>query len=203
MILAVASDAWAEWTLELRGGSAYNFRTPLTIRQSGHEHVRLTARYETRAFEPPLYWDVRAARWSGDQAWELEFIHHKLYLENNPPEVEHFSVTHGCNLLTVNWARRHKGFILRVGGGAVLAHPESVVRGMKHKEDRGLLGKGYYLSGPTIQTAVERRLGLGKRFFAALEGKLSAAYCRVPVSGGNADVATVAFHALFGLGCNL
>lgn len=203
ILLAGACGANAEWTLEVRGGSACNLRTPLTIHQSGHDDVRLTARYETRAFEPPLYWDLRVARWSGNHAWELEFIHHKLYLENEPPEIERFSITHGCNLLTVNWARKLRGFILRAGGGIVIAHPESTVRGMKHREDRGLLGMGYCVSGPTVQGAVDKRAGLGRRLFATFEGKLTVTRCRVPVSDGNAGLVNVALHGLIGLGYNL
>jgi hypothetical protein len=203
VIVAQASGVRAEWRVAVLGGSAYNVRTPLTVHQSGHADVRFTARYETRAFEAPLYWDVRVATWSGECAWELELIHHKLYLDNNPPDIQQFSITHGCNLLIASWARRHGSFVLRVGGGVVIAHPESTVRGVKHREDRGFLGMGYYFAGPTVQGAVEKRVAIGGRFFAAFEGKLTVTRCRVPVGGGNADLVNVAFHGLVGLGCSL
>ena len=42
--------AETSWTLEIMGGSAYNFTTPLTIRQTGETDIKLDARYSTRPF---------------------------------------------------------------------------------------------------------------------------------------------------------
>lgn len=72
----------------------------------------------------------RIGRWSGRTAWEAELVHHKLYLENPPPAVQHFEVTHGYNLATANraWATDRRT-VLRVGVGLVIAHPEGRVRG--------------------------------------------------------------------------
>ncbi len=200
VLVVMSEDSNATWTFVFFGGSAYNFETPLTICQSGHNNIGLNARYETKPFELPIYYGLRIARWKESCAWELELIHHKLHLKNRPPEVQNFSITHGYNLLTVNWARKHKGFISHLGAGVVITHPETTVRKKRYSEKVGLLNRGYYISGPTMQVAVEKRLYSWKRLFATIEGKLTGSYARIPIHDGSADVPNVVIHGLFGLG---
>jgi hypothetical protein len=82
----------------------------------------------------------------------------------------------------------------------VVTHPESTIRGKTLSEERGMFSSGYYVSGPTVQASMEKRFPVWKGFFAALEGKVTASYARVPVEDGHADVPTAAVHGLFGLG---
>jgi hypothetical protein len=199
----ISEKTEATWTFELFGGSVYSFRTPLIIRQSGYDNIRLNARYETKTFKPPLYYDLRIARWKDSHAWELEFIHQKLYLRNRPPEVQNFSITHGYNLFTLNRAWMHRGFIFHLGAGIVITHPETTVRGMRHSEGGGLFNEGYYISGPTILLAIERRFYLRKELFATVEGKITGSYTRIPIQDGGADVTNLTVHGLLGLGYNL
>jgi hypothetical protein len=201
-LLATARLARAQttWSVQLFGGSAYSFHTPLTIRQTGQPEMRLTAHYSTRPWSGALYYAYRFGRWSRSAAWELELVHHKVYLENPPPEVQHFEVTHGYNLIFLNRALRRYGFIFRLGAGVVIARPESVIRTLARSEDRGLFRAGYYFTGPSGQLAVERRFTLWRGLFASAEGKLSAARARMSVPGGQATVPNVALHGLLGLG---
>lgn len=201
--LALASGspvrAQARWSVELAGGFALNLRTPLVIRQSGAPDIALDAQYQSRSFASPLYYALRLGRWSRGAAWEVEFVHHKLYLRNRPAEVQQFEVSHGFNLIMVNRALPLGRAILRPGLGLVLAHPESVVRGRSFA-GRGLLGAGYYVAGPVAQLALARRLGVAGDLFVSAEGKVTAAYASVPVEGGRASLTNVAVHGLLGLG---
>ncbi|MBI4539480.1 MAG: hypothetical protein HY704_08230 [Gemmatimonadetes bacterium] len=193
-------DATAQVHLELFGGSAFNVPSLLRIQQRGESALRLTARYATRAIEAPIYYAVRVAAGGDESHWEIELVHHKLHLRNPLPEIERFSVTHGYNLVFASHAWLGRGFAVRAGAGVVLAHPESTVRGRRLREDGGVFGVGYYLSGPAVELAATRPL-LGRgRIRVLAETKATAAYARVPVAGGHADVPNAAFHILVGVG---
>lgn len=186
--------------VELFGGSAYNLPVPLRIEQAGAPAVRLTARYATRGFERPVYYAVRVA-WGGEaRRWEAELVHQKLRLQNRPPEVQRFEITHGYNLLFVNQVRVRGGWGVRAGAGVVLAHPESVVRGRPLVEKAGALRLGYYVTGPALQLAGIRDAGGRGRLRLRGEVKLTGAYARVPVAGGKAIAPNVALHGLVGIG---
>jgi hypothetical protein len=130
----------------------------------------------------------------------VELVHHKLFLENPPPEVERFSVSHGYNLLLVGHGREtSRGLWARAGAGAVIAHPENTVRGLTLREDQGPFRLGYHLAGAAISAGLEGRLGLGDRLGLFLGGRLTGAYARVPVAGGHASVPNLAFHATAGM----
>lgn len=189
------------WSAQLLVGGALNLPTPLTIRQSGHPDLRFTARYSTRPFTPPLYYGVLLGRRSGGTEWTVELLHQKLYLEDPPPEVQDFSVSHGYNLVTVSrgW-RVGDGLWARAGLAAVIAHPESVVRGLRLDEDRGLFGSGQHLAGIGVDATLEKRFPLAGRLYFAVDGKVTAAWAVVPVEDGSASVPSVSAHALAGLG---
>ena len=200
VIVSIPENSDATWIFELFGGSVYNVTTPLHIRQSGYDEIKLNARYETEPFDPPLYYDMRIARWKNNCGWEFEFIHQKLFLENEPVEVQNFSITHGYNLFTINRGWKHKVFILHVGAGIVLTHPETTIREKRYSETKGIFHKGYYISGPVIQGAIGKRFNFYRNLYLTIEGKLTGSYTRIPIQGGNAIVPNVAIHGLFGLG---
>lgn len=192
--------AEARWTFEFFVGIPLNFSAPLTIRQSGQPDIRIHARYDAKPFERPIYYGWRIGNWRGDNGWELELVHNKLYLANAPEEVQVFSISHGFNLLTVNRSRERGGVVERLGAGVVLTHPESTVRGKRFPEEGGIFNWGYFLSGPTVQASAGKQIRIREDFFAPAEGKLSASFARIPVADGNADVANFSLHGVFGLG---
>lgn len=196
-----AQGAEGEWSAQLLVGGALNLPTPLTIRQAGQPDLRFTARYSSRPFTPPIYYGVQVGRRSGGTEWTVELLHQKLYLEDPPAEVQRFSVSHGFNLLTVSrgW-RLTDGLWTRAGLSAVLAHPESVVRGLKLEEDGGLFGTGQHLSGIGLDATLEKRFPLAGKLYFALDGKVTAAWAVLPVAEGEASVPSVSAHALAGLG---
>jgi hypothetical protein len=197
----------ATWSFEMHGGTACNIPLPLVIRQENYPDIRLNARYSTRAFKLPVYWVWRISRISSGKTWEFEAVHHKLYLENNPGEVQNFSITHGYNILTVNHAaeilRAQKfPFFLRLGAGVVLAHPESSIRNQVLDQHEGIFGMGYYISGPVLNITLAKRFELGSRFFINAEIKCNPSYAWIPIAGGHADVWNIALEAALGVGLN-
>lgn len=193
-------DARPIWTFELASGGAYCFRTPLTIHQSGHKDIEFFADYATHSFKLPIYYACRFAAWNLGRAWEAEFIHLKMTVTNPPHDVQHFEISHGYNLLMLNHAWNRRLTVLRAGVGIVVSHPENTVRGKLLAGSNGLFNTAYHFSGPAIQFDLGRRCFLGNKFFIAMSGKITAAYARVPVADGHADVPNVAVHALIGIG---
>jgi len=197
----IAEAAEEEWSAQFLVGGALNLPTPLTIRQAGQPELRFTAHYATRPFTPPIYWGFLVGRRSGGTEWTVELLHQKLYLVNPPAEVQDFSISHGFNLLTVSrgW-QVADGLWARAGLAGVLAHPESVVRGLKLDQDRGLFGTGLHLSGIGVDATLEKRFPLAGNLYFALDGKVTAAWAVVPVEEGDASVPSISAHALAGLG---
>ena len=191
------------WEVAVSGGAAANLRTPLRIFQNDAPRIQLNARYRTEPFKPPVYYDLRIGTWQNTKGWALKMTHHKIILENRPPEVQRFSITDGFNLLTVNRLWQRHGLIWSIGGGAVITHPESTVRGQAFPERGGLLGTGYFLSGPTAEVALAKRYTVAKRWFVQGEGRATASYVRVPIQNGHAQVTNMAVHGLLGFGYQL
>lgn len=189
-----------KWILMGRAGTAYNFKTPLVIRQNEFEDIRFRAEYATRPFAPPPYWDLHFVKWNKTKGWALKVTHHKLYLQNNPPEIQRFTITDGYNLVTLVRQWQVGGFIYHLGGGAVFTHPESVIRGRRFSETKGVLHSGYHLSGPVAEAAIEKRIDLSYRLMLSLEGRVTASFVRVPVAGGHAYASNIAVHGLAGIG---
>jgi len=182
---------------EFFGGTAWSVPTTLAIDQSGEERISFRAHWETRPFEAAPYYAARVALWSQRRGWELQLLHHKIYLTNGPPEVEHFEVSHGWNLITIQRASRGRILDWRLGAGAVVAHAEGRIRGRE-------VGTGdYHLSGAGALVGAGKSFAISRRFFATAEGQVTFSWARVPIEEGHARTANIAFHALFGLGFGL
>ena len=68
------------------------------------------AGWEGRSFDPPLYYGLRATRWSSDSfGFGLDFVHAKVYTDDETRQDNDYDVlefTDGINVLTVNVYRR-------------------------------------------------------------------------------------------------
>lgn len=149
---AVASEEPA-WSLEVLIGDAFNFDSRTHIRYDQSAPLDLDGDYETRGLEAPLHYTVRLAHWDQDRAWELQVLHHKLYLRNRPPAVDALSVSHGFNIVTLNRAYALDRWRLRVGLGPVVAHPEARIGGTSYDgpyELAGVAGLGGIGTGLAI-----------------------------------------------------
>ena len=194
-LLLVAADAGAQITVEYFQGTAFNVPTTLTISQDGQPDISLSADYSVRPFDDRLYYAARLGFWKDDHGWLVELLHHKLYLENPPPDVEAFEVTHGYNMLMLNRAWRRPKLTIIAGGGAVIPHSNSLIRGKERP-----ITAPYTLAGVAGQAAVGRSLNFTNWLFGSVEGKVTFAWARVPVAEGHATVPNVAFHVLAGIG---
>jgi hypothetical protein len=200
VIVLSITNAQSRWSFEMHGGEVYNFPLPLIISQQGYPDIKLQARYSTEALTLPLYWDIRLGRWDKTKLWEFEVIHHKLYLNNISSEVQKFNISHGFNMLQVNRGFSKKSFRYRAGAGIVLAHPESNIRGKEFGDSTDDFDLAYYISGPAVNLAVSRPFYLGNRFYINTEAKTTLAYSYIKVVQGHADVYSIAFHIILGIG---
>ena len=191
---AAAQDnaAQKQHILQVFGGTAANADSNLKVEQTGFPDLSFNAHYKTGTGGAPYYaW--RYGNWNGDHAWEFEHIHHVLELTNNPPEIQHFEVSHGFNMFMLNRAWRSGGLIYRYGGGVVVTHAEGTIRNQD-------FSTGYTLDGVCGQFAAEKRWHLSDSWTASLEGKVTAGWARVPIADGHATVQNYALHGLIGIG---
>ena len=192
----VSSAAAQIWTIEAYLGNAYNFRTPLKIEQDGGYSRSLSAHYETRAFEAPPHYMLRASRWTGESAWEFAFLHHKIYLENPPDGVSALSVSHGFNIATLNRAYRSGNWLVRFGAGPVITHAEATINGTHYDGP-------YRLSGFAALAGGGYRYYPWQKTFVSLEGAVTAAYARPRMSGppeARLSITNIALHGFLGVG---
>ncbi len=203
LILWAGPAPAVEPEVEVFCGAAFSFHTPLEVTRPGLPDIRLTARYETKPFKLPLYYSLRAGVRVGVGAVELQYTHHKLYLENPAGDIEHLEITHGYNIFTINGAVRVEDVDLRIGAGPVFAHAESVIGG-----EAFATTSAWRLAGPALLIGVGRNVSLAEGFYLAPEVQLVAAWASVPLEGpsggtasrGEIDAPNVAFHIHVGLG---
>ena len=196
-LVAFASPAAGQsWAIEAFVGDAYNFRTRLEVEDRGMSRS-VRADYETRGFDTPLYYVLRAARWQEGRAWEASLIHHKLYLRNPPEGVSDLSISHGFNIIAVARAERSGDWTWRIGAGPVVTHAEATINGVRYDGP-------YRLSGVALLAGGGLRRALGRSWFVSAELMATAAYAR-PKLSGEAEIraSNVALHALAGLGVEL
>ncbi|QNF33635.1 hypothetical protein HUW51_13225 [Adhaeribacter swui] len=186
-------------TAEVFAGTSWSLPTPLRIEQPGQDAIRLRARYHTRPWHGSPYYAYRV----GYQKWSAELVHHKVYLQNPTPDIQHFEVSHGYNLAIISHTLpfRNSPSIFRVGLGLVIGHPEGRIRGQAINPVKSFLGGGYHISGICVQAAVGPPLSVAEHWFFRPEVKLTAAWARMPLlDGGTATVPNIALHTLFGFG---
>ncbi len=205
------TDRQSETHAEFMFGTAWSLPTPLIVRLGDSPPLKLAARYATRPFADAPYYAVRVGggrlvRRPTATGYEAEMLHHKLYLNNPPPPIERFEISHGYNLAMASALRAADDLTIRIGLGLVVAHPEGRIAGQRvGGTRRTLLGGGYHIAGLAAQLAVGRRYPLARGStapYAAAEVKLTAAVARVPVgdAGGSVVAPNVALHGLAGLG---
>jgi len=186
----------ATWSAEAFGGNAYSFRTPLHITQDGGFSASLSSSYETRGIQSPLYYLLRAGYWSGERAWELSLMHHKIYVANPPPGVSDVSVSHGFNIVSLNRAFKTGDWTYRFGAGPVVTHAEATILGTKYDGP-------YRLAGAGLLAAAGRRFHVGRSTWLAIEGAATAGYAAPKLPGppdGELRVSNLALHGMLGIG---
>lgn len=199
MLLMAFANASAEplptgLVAQVFGGVPLNIPTTLTITQVGEPDIVHEAKWESRPFEQPLYWALRL-RWQRERdGFELQLLHHKMFLDNPPSTIEHFEVTHGFNILTANFVRRTRPVQWRLGAGVTLPNTFATVRGeLSDVHD-------YSIGGPAFLAGAGSEFPLAGRLHLAAEAQFIAARGTDDVSRGEAKVTSIALHLLLGLG---
>jgi opacity protein-like surface antigen len=195
-VIACSQATAADWAAEVLIGDAFNFDSRTRIHNAATSGSAFAGDYETRGFEGPVHYAWRVTRWEQDRGWELELLHHKLYLRNRPPGVDALSVSHGFNILALGRAYALDPWRLRIGLGPVIAHPEARINGISY-------GGHYELAGAAAIGSVGFAFGLTSRWSVA--GELVATYGYANVHpGGEPDlkfsVRNPAIHAQVGVG---
>ncbi|MBC8424311.1 hypothetical protein H8E07_09330 [bacterium] len=203
LLLAIclpAAPALADWVFEMHGGAPCVPDREVRISQAGFPDLAFDARMRSEPRRMPFYYDFRLIRWGERHGWALDFLHHKLILDNPPPEVQDLQFTHGYNMVSVQRLWRAGAFTLMAGAGVILTHTESTVRRRVFDQHQGLFGWGYYLSGPLAVVGAGRRLDLGERVY--LSGDVRASWSRVTVDvvDGEASMTDWGVHFLAGAG---
>lgn len=205
MVLATTSLCAQGLTFEFMGGSAYNFPTPLTVHQAGYPDVQIMANYDTEPFGPYTpYYAWRASLWKGTEAWEIEQVHHRLFLSNTNDVIQSFAIHYGYNYFFLGHAWKNNDFILHLGIGPILTNPSNTIRDqVLHTGGTGLFDAGYDLSGVGAQIAVSRNFDFFEKIFFLLDVGLMGGLATVPVVNGTADVPNLSLHGHLGFGVNL
>lgn len=199
LLLVSDLEAQNSWQIAIALGDAYCAPAPLFLRQNGFSDLKLTARFATHSFQPPIYYAIKVGHYSDVNGWELEFIHLKIKLKNKIEDIQRFEISHGFNLLTVLRSWKRHNFNWQIGVALVLAHPENTVRNLKLSETKGLLHSGYYIAGPNIQLSLVRTLIRWSDFSIFISGKFTGAYCWIPIAQGWSQLVTLNLHGLIGL----
>ncbi len=188
--------------LNLNFGTAYNFPTYLKIHQHGYNPIELWARYATRGFQAPVYWDYKLEFETEKRFLGLRSTHHKLHLTNPSPEISTFSITHGYNLVTAYFGWKRKYFDVLVGGGIAFSHPEGVVRNEYIALEEGipLYGGKYRLTGPNFEVEIKRKWYFSKHLFFNAGGRFLVGYAKPKIIDGYVETYPIGFHVVAGLG---
>jgi hypothetical protein len=186
----------AQWSLDVLIGDAYNADSHTRIKHHELGDFSFDGDYETHGFESPLHYAWRIARRDDDGAWELQLLHHKIFLQNRPSGVDALSVSHGFNIVTINRAVEHRGWHLRAGLGPVITHTEARILGASYDGP-------YEIAGAAALIGVGREVELGAHFYLLGEVSGTYGYIRTQPNGPSDLELTIqnpALHAQVGLG---
>ena len=183
-------------------GYNYSFDSVLSVNTNDGDMVH-KAKWEGKSFKDSPYYTIRLDRWANESTFGIEWVHYKMYLKNPPAGIENLSVSDGYNILFFNVGRRTTNdFIMRIGGGIIVAHPDVTLTGKERFWNKGGIS-GAYISGLALQLSLERWFYQTKRYVFSSEIKFSTGYARIPISKNSnefGDIPHVAFHITIGMG---
>ena len=191
---------------ELSLGGAYNLNQDISITRDSHADIDFDASFDTHGLESPQYYSLRFKYQIKKKNMELEFIHHKLYVEENLPDLlEKFEVSDGYNLLLINLVNTlSENINYRLGVGTVIIHPDIMIEGQtNYIKGGGLIPKiwtdGYHWGGISTQASVFYNYGIKDNLSMNIETKLIYASASVPVVGGSFILPNLSIHFLVGI----
>ena len=185
-----------DWSVEVLIGDAGNLTSRTHIHTVQPSASAFGGDYETRGFQGPLHYALRLTHWHHDRGWELQLLHHKLYLRNRPPGVEALSISHGFNIVTLGRVYAQDPWRFRLGLGPVIAHPEARIGGVAY-------GGDYELAGAAAIGSVGATFDLTPCWSITGEIAATFGYADMHPSGQpdlRFSVRNPAIHAQFGIG---
>lgn len=198
LILSTMSFA-KDWSFTFLVGIPYNFPTDLLIKQDGEDDIKIdSAKYSSKPFEIPIYYNYKFGKTINGKKWELGIIHHKLYLENKHNDIQHFEITHGYNIITLKRVFEINDFQYRIGSGIIYANPEVEVRNRLIFEEGGVFGTGYQITYPVLELGIGKEYELFDKILMDMEINLTLANPTVKIKDGEAKVPNIAFHGNLG-----
>ncbi|MBU8870209.1 MAG: hypothetical protein KOO60_04950 [Gemmatimonadales bacterium] len=186
--------------LEVFTGLPKTLIAQLDISQSGFPDLNLSPDFRSDPFETPAYYIFRLGLRDQDRVWALDFIHHKLILNEPTVDIQSFTITHGYNIASVLYIQDFRSISLSAGIGIILPHPENEVRNRSLDEKKGIKGSGYYLTGPAVQVGMGRRVNIHNNLFLSAEARLIFSKAKIPVQDGEARITELSAHLITGLG---
>jgi hypothetical protein len=197
--MAAPMPAAAQWRVEAWLGDAWSIPTRVTFSQINQPEISTVGSWSSEPFAPTWLYAGRIAHWKGESGWAFEYMHHKLYMDNPPPDVAYFRITNGVNFFLAERLWRWKGWEYGAGAGPVFSVPVSSVRGLVYDNAHGVFHSQYELSGPGVQLNLARRLRLLPFTYGTLSLKATGTYLHLHIGDGHADLADFALHAQYGL----
>ena len=191
---------------DLSLGEAYNLNQSISITRDNSTAIDFDASFDTHGISSPQYYSLRFRHQIKNRNMELEFIHHKLYIEETlPDQVEKFEVSDGYNLLLINLVNTLKENIYyRLGIGTVVTHPDIMIEGQtNYIKGGGLIPKfwtdGYHWGGISSQASVFYNYRIKDKLAMNIETKLIYASASIPIVGGSFILPNLSFHFLIGI----
>ena len=86
------------WYLHSNWGYMHSMDSVLSVHSTDGDIVH-RASWESKAFKDSPYYTLRLEQWDGDNVSGFEWVHHKIYLKNNPTTIDNLSVSDGYNIL--------------------------------------------------------------------------------------------------------
>jgi lipid A oxidase len=202
VLLLLAVPACAEWSAAGLLGASKTASAALTLhRHDLPDAVWRDVNLSGRPFESPPYYGYRAG-WRRHRrspvGVEAELIHLKVYARDGAmaPPVEHFSISHGLNLLLGNVVFRvplgkRLSLDTRAGAGVAIPHAESRVGGVTQQQ--------YEVSSAAWQAAAGLRRSLREHAAVFTEYKLTTTSPEVHVADGTIAGRYTTQHAAAGV----
>lgn len=232
LLLLTPVPAAAELSMSLYSGKVVTVNSDLDLKTADADLTFKDVSWTDHSFEGPIYYGVRATYWPESLAgWgvALDFAHAKTYLQSgtvtvtgtrdglpvNGPEpitdtIEHFNMSHGLNMLTLNGLYRwfpaggrdlsplgRSQIYAGLGGGITIPHVEAYIDGLRTFEFQ-------YNGGPVVNAMGGVNYDLTDFLSCFLEYKLSYADVHADLNGGGRiDVQPWTHHFIVGLSANI
>lgn len=231
-VLLLPLPAAGELSVALYAGRQITGNGDLQLKQGSTDLTFHDVSWDDRSFESPVYYGARVTYWFEDlPGWgaAVDFSHAKTYLAEDDivtvtgsrngaavngqspvsADIEHFSLSHGLNMLTINglyrWlpgGRRDLSpvgrlqFYAGLGAGFSIPHVEAKINGVT-------TGEYQVAAGPVVNGMAGINYDLTRSLSGMLEYKASYADVHARLNGGGTiDAATLNHQVIFGLAAN-